>query len=103
MRVVVLGAGFGGLEIATLLSEEFGDSLDLLLIDRTDAFVFGFAKLDVMFGRTTPDQVVHHYRAIAKPGVRFMQTTIRSVDPSAKRVTTDDGDFDADLLVVALG
>jgi sulfide:quinone oxidoreductase len=103
MRVVVLGAGFGGLEVTTLLSEEFGDSLDLVLIDRTDAFVFGFAKLDVMFGRTTPDQVVHHYRAIAKPGVRFVQTTIRTIDPLAKRVTTDDGDFDADLLVVALG
>jgi len=103
MRVVVMGAGFGGLEIATLLSEQFGDSLDLVLIDRSDAFVFGFSKLDVMFGRTTPDQVVHHYRDIAKPGVRFVQTAIRAIDPTAKRVTTDDGVFDADLLVVALG
>lgn len=103
MRVVVLGAGFGGLEIATLLSAEFGDSLDLVLLDRSDAFVFGFAKLDVMFGRTTPDQVIHHYRDIRKPGVRFVQTTIRAIDPTAKRVTTDDGVFDADLLVVALG
>ena len=103
MRVVVLGAGFGGLEIATLLSDEFGEQLDLVLIDKADSFVFGFSKLDVMFGRTTPDQVLHHYRDIAKPGVRFVQTTIRAIDPVAKRVSTDDGVFDADVLVVALG
>ena len=103
MRVVVLGAGFGGLEIATLLSAEFGDELDLVLVDKSDAFVFGFSKLDVMFGRTTPDQVMHHYRDIAKRGVRFVQTTIRTIDPAARSVGTDDGTFDADVLVVALG
>jgi sulfide:quinone oxidoreductase len=103
MRVVVLGAGFGGLELATLLSDEFGAGLDLVLIDRSDAFVFGFSKLDVMFGRTTPDQVVHHYRDIDKPGVQFVQSTIRAIDPVARRITTDTGVFDADLLVVALG
>ena len=53
MRIVVLGAGFGGLELTSLLSEEFGDALDLVLIDKSEGFVFGFAKLDVMFGRAT--------------------------------------------------
>ena len=52
MRVVVLGAGFGGLELTTRLSEELGDDVDVVLIDQTDGFVFGFSKLDVMFGRT---------------------------------------------------
>ena len=103
MRVVVLGAGFGGLEIATLLSEEFGDELDLVLVDRGDGFVFGFSKLDVMFGRTTAADVVHHYRDIAKPGVQLLQTTIRDIDPATKRVSTDDGVLDADVLVIALG
>ena len=51
MRVVVLGAGFGGLELTTRLSEEFGDDVDVVLIDKSDGFVFGFSKLDVMFGR----------------------------------------------------
>ena len=55
MRVVVLGAGFGGLELTTRLSEELGDDVDVVLIDQTDDFVFGFSKLDVMFGRTRPD------------------------------------------------
>ena len=38
MRIVVLGAGFGGLELTTLLSEEFGDGLDLTLIDKGEGF-----------------------------------------------------------------
>ena len=50
-RVVVLGAGFGGLELTTILSDAFGDAIDIVLIDKGDAFVFGFSKLDVMFGR----------------------------------------------------
>ena len=50
-RVVVLGAGFGGLELTTILSEAFGDSIDIVLIDKGESFVFGFSKLDVMFGR----------------------------------------------------
>ena len=103
MRIVILGAGFGGLELSTLLSEEFDQDADVVLIDKSDGFVFGFSKLDVMFGRTTADHVVHRYIDVVKPGVRFVQSTIRSLDPVAKRVTTDSETFDADILVVALG
>ena len=75
MRTVILGAGFGGLELATLLSDEFGEDANVVLIDRADAFVFGFSKLDVMFGRVREEQVLHRYADIAKPGVRFIQST----------------------------
>ena len=103
MRVVILGAGFGGLELSTRLSEEFGDAIDVVLIDQNDAFVFGFSKLDVMFGRAAPAGVRHAYRDVIKPGVTFVQTVVRSIDPVAKRVETDAGTFDGDVLVVALG
>jgi sulfide:quinone oxidoreductase len=103
MRVVIAGAGFGGLELATLLSEEFGDDADVVLIDKAAEFVFGFSKLDVMFGRTSAQHVAHRYADVVRPGVRFIQSTVRVLDPVARRVTTDDGTFDADILVVALG
>ena len=93
MRVVVLGAGFGGLELATKLSAEFGEDLEVVLIDQSDGFIFGFSKLDVMFGRTAAAEVRHSYRDLAKPGVRFVQTTIRAIDPQARRVETDAGAF----------
>lgn len=103
LRILVLGAGFGGLELTTLLSERFGDALDLVLIDKNDAFVFGFSKLDVMFGRQTPAVVRHAYRQVAKPGVRLVQAEVRAIDPRTRRVDTSAGAFDADILVVALG
>src|SRR3954454_22459326 len=103
MRVLVLGAGFGGLELTTRLSDEFGDDVDLVLIDKADGFIFGFAKLDVMFGRAPAESVHHPYSDVVKPGVRFVQSTIRSIDPVAKTVVTDAGTFEADIIVVALG
>jgi len=103
MRIVVLGAGFGGLELTTRLSDEFGDAADVILIDQSDGFIFGFSKLDVMFGRTLPEAVHHPYRDFVKPGVQFVQATVTAIDPAAKRVETDAGAFDAEVLVVALG
>src|SRR3954447_19243709 len=91
MRVVVLGAGFGGLELTTRLSEEFGAGVDVVLIDKTEDFVFGFSKLEVMFGRSQADEVRHPYRDFVKPGVQFVRSTIRSIDPNSRRVETDDG------------
>jgi sulfide:quinone oxidoreductase len=103
VRVLVLGAGFGGLELTARLSEELGDDLDVVLIDQADSFVFGFSKLDVMFGRTTAEAVRHPYRDVIKPGVRFVQTTVRAIDPERLRVDSDAGTFEADVMVVALG
>ncbi|MEY4339869.1 MAG: hypothetical protein RLZ14_1719 [Actinomycetota bacterium] len=103
MRVLLLGAGFGGLELSSALSEALGDSVEVTLIDRDEGFVFGFSKLDVMFGRTTADAVLHCYSDLVKPGVRFVRASIESIDPSARRVVTHAGTFEADIMVVALG
>src|SRR5437764_12438788 len=88
-RVLVLGAGFGGLELSTMLSEAFGDDIEVTLIDKSDAFVFGFSKLDVMFGRRTPSAVRLAYGDVPKPGVRVLRETVTAIDPAARRVTTD--------------
>ena len=102
-KIVILGAGFGGLELAAILSDSLGEGVDVTLIDKSDHFVFGFSKLDIMFGRETPEAVRLPYRHIAKPGVQFRKETITGIDPVARRVTTDVATHDADVLVVALG
>jgi len=86
-----------------MLSEALGDDVDVTLIDRDDTFVFGYSKLDVMFGRATLDAVRLPYRDIAKPSVRFLQETITAIDPETRVVKTDGGTHEADVLVVALG
>jgi sulfide:quinone oxidoreductase len=102
-HVVICGAGFGGLELSTQLADHFPDEVSTTLIDASDSFVFGFSKLDVLFGRKTLDEVRIPYRSIAKPGVDFRQERITSIDPQTRRVTTTDGTYDADILVIALG
>lgn len=102
-RILILGAGFGGLELSTLLSEALGDSIEVTMIEKGDTFTFGFSKLDVMFGHEQIEAVRLPYRKFAKPGVRLLKETIKAIDPVARRVTTDHGTHEADFIVVALG
>jgi sulfide:quinone oxidoreductase len=102
-HVVVLGAGFGGLELASRLSDALAEEVRVTLIDQNESFTFGFSKLDILFGKTDAAAVRLHYRDIAKPGVEFRQERVTAIDPAARHVTTDRGSYDADILVVALG
>jgi sulfide:quinone oxidoreductase len=102
-HVVIVGAGFAGLELATRLSESLAEEVHVTLIDRNDEFYFGFSKLDVLVGRRAPSDVLLHYRDIAKEGVEFRQETVTAIDPLRRRVITEEDSYDADFLAVALG
>jgi sulfide:quinone oxidoreductase len=102
-HVVILGAGFGGLELASRLSDAVADEVRVTLIDQNDGFTFGFSKLDILFGGKSADAVRIPYSELEKPGVEFRQERITAIDPAARHVTTDSGEYDADILVVALG
>ena len=103
LRVLVLGAGFGGLELSSILSEKLGDKLDLTLIDQNGSFYFGFSKFDVIFGHKTTDAIKIYYSNIVKPGVTFKQETITFIDAINRKVTTHLGTYKADVMVIALG
>ena len=102
-HVLILGAGFGGLELATRLAETIQDAVRVTLLDRNDSFFFGFSKLEVMLGRQAAQDVRMYYRDITKDGIEFRQETVTGIAPVARRVTTDAGTHDADFLVVAMG
>jgi sulfide:quinone oxidoreductase len=102
-HVLILGAGFGGLELAALLSERASDAVQVTLLDRNDSFHFGYSKLEVMLGRESADAVRLPYRDIALDGVEFHQETVLGIDPVARRVSTDAAVHEADVLVVAMG
>jgi len=103
LSVLVLGAGFGGLEVASILSAKMGERLDLTLIDKSDSFFFGYSKFDIMFGRSSSASVKYSYERIKMPGVKFRQEVIMAIDPHSRSVRTDKGRYDADVLLVALG
>jgi sulfide:quinone oxidoreductase len=102
-EVLILGAGFGGLELATRLSETMSDSVRVTLLDRNDSWYFGYSKLDVMLGRQSADEVRLFYGDVVKDGVEFRRETVTAIDPVARRVSTDVGSHEADFLVVAMG
>ena len=102
-HVVILGAGFGGLELASRLSDSLADEVRVTLIDQNDAFTFGFWKLDILFGGADAASVRIPYGELTKPAVEFRQERITAIDPAARHVTTSGGSYDADILVVALG
>jgi sulfide:quinone oxidoreductase len=89
--------------LATRLSETLRDAVRVTLLDRNDAFVFGYSKLEVMLGRQSADEIRLPYREFAKEGVEFRQETVTAIDPVARQVTTDAGSYEADYLVIAMG
>lgn len=102
-RVLILGAGFAGMELATSLSEQHGDGISVTILDKSDTFMFGFSKLDVMFGKATAESLRLPYREFVKPGVSLKREQIAAIDLTARRVVTDAGSHEADFLVIALG
>jgi sulfide:quinone oxidoreductase len=102
-RVLILGAGFGGLEVATRLCESLSGEAQVRLIDGSDSFFFGFSKLDVLLGRCAADQVRLPYTALRLPGVEFRQELITAIDAKHRQVCTENGSYEADFLVIALG
>jgi sulfide:quinone oxidoreductase len=100
---VILGAGFGGLELAARLSETLADEVRVTLLDQNDSFSFGFSKLDILLGRRAREDVLLHYNQISKEGVEFRRERVTSIDPETRGVTTDEGTYEADVLAVALG
>lgn len=102
-RVLVLGAGFGGMELATRLDASLADAVDITVIDRSEWFAIGFSKFEVMFGRRRANDVRSWYRDRAATRVDFRHEEITAIDPADRRVVTSAGTYEADILVVALG
>lgn len=102
-KVLILGAGFGGLELSAMLSEELEEEASVTLIDRADSFSFGYSKLDMMFRGASYDSVKLPYANAVKPGVTLLREEIIAIDPGTRTVTTDHATHHADVLVIALG
>ncbi|MFD4179580.1 NAD(P)/FAD-dependent oxidoreductase [Rhodococcus sp. NPDC058514] len=101
--VLILGAGFGGLELAACLSESQPDEIGVTVVDQNDSFTFGFSKIDILFRDRAPESVRIPYADLTRPGVEFRQETVTSIDPRSRRVITDSSEYEPDILVVALG
>lgn len=103
MHVLILGGGFGGLEVATSLRAQLDERVRITLIDKKDFFYIGFTKFDLMFGRRSPEDIKHYYSALSKKGIEFVHDTVEQMDPDHNRVKTSTSVYHYDYLVIALG
>jgi len=102
-RTLVLGAGFGGITVATELRRRLGSRHEVVLVDRRDSFVMGLRKLWALVGLGSLDEGRRSRGSLDGRGIRFVQRDILAIDAAGRSITTDAGSLDGDYLVVALG
>ncbi len=102
-RVVVVGAGFGGLTLARALRRA---SVEVLLIDRQNYHTFQPLLYQVATAGLEPEEIAHAVRGIfqRQKNFSFRLGTVVGVDEAAKVVLLEDGDqIPFDYLVLATG
>ena len=105
-KLVILGAGVGGLSVLKELQESGAAQGDVetTLVDENFEHFLGFTLPWVMRGWRSAESVPIRPAPSALPGVRTVRATATGVDPKRKTVALDDGsELPYDALVVALG
>jgi len=103
VRVVVLGAGIGGLVTARLLRKRLDREHEVVLIDREAQHRFAPSFPWVAFGMRRPEQVTRRLAPLASKGITFLQAEVESIDPAARSVRTSKETLTGDHLILALG
>lgn len=105
-RILILGAGFGGLATALKLDQQLrpADDISVLVVDRNNDLLFTPLLWTVANGRTSPNNVVVPIRDFQK-GRRFhvLHAEVESIDLDRKEVRTSADSRPYDILVIALG
>jgi len=104
-RIVVMGAGLGGMPAAYDLKKALGKDHEVTLINPTPHFQFTPSNPWVMVGWRTPEQVlVPIGENVAKKGVRFIAQAVTRIDAGQNRLVLADGSEEAyDYLVICTG
>jgi NADH dehydrogenase len=101
-RVIIVGAGFGGLEAAKKLGRE---DVRVTVIDRTNYHLFQPLLYQVATAALSPADIAAPVRAILSKSknVEVILAEVQSVDVDAKKVKTVDLELDYDYLILATG
>jgi sulfide:quinone oxidoreductase len=102
-RVLILGAGFGGIATAVALREQIATGDEIVLVDRRDDFAMGLRKTWAILGISPIAYGTRSLASLAARGINVMQGTVTQVDPGRRSATLDGSTIEADALVIALG
>jgi len=101
-RVVIIGGGFGGIELAKRLKHA---PVKVMMLDRHNYHTFQPLLYQVAMGAIPADSIGFPIRRIFtnQDNFRFFLADVQKINPEGNTVTTDIGDINYDYLVVATG
>ncbi len=103
IRVVILGCGFGGVEVASELRKR-SDDIEITMVDRRTKFQYQAAHPEILSGAVTPDEISADLGSFARQmDSEFINTEVTGVDFGARTVKTRDSSITYDYLVLAVG
>lgn len=104
-RILILGAGYGGLCVAHRLQQlTKASEADITLIDRNSYHCNTINLHEVSMGNAAPQDISYDLvQIIKKPHVRVMKAEVISIDRDSRTVHTSSEDITYDILVIALG
>ncbi|MEN3046006.1 MAG: FAD-dependent oxidoreductase [Candidatus Hydrothermales bacterium] len=103
IKVVVVGGGFGGLEVISYLLYRLTKKVDITLVSDQDYFLFKPNTIYIPFGKDPKELTFSYLDAAKKFGINFLKASLLDIDPSKQRVYVDGKTLDYDYLVVAVG
>lgn len=103
MKVVIIGGGFAGLQLARSLNNKEG--LDVLLIDRNNYHQFQPLFYQVATAGLDASNISFPLRKVfhKSKNVRFRMAELKEIKAAENKIVTDIADFDYDVLVLAMG
>ena len=103
-RILILGAGFGGLVAATELRKGLGQDHRVIVVDRKRSFMMGLVKLWILEGSRKLEESQTPLDGLNAKGIEYLNDEVTRIDVPSNRVQAKDhGWIEYDYLVVALG
>jgi sulfide:quinone oxidoreductase len=103
-RILILGAGFGGLAAANILRKNLSPDHRVIVVDKKNWFMMGLVKLWVLEGTRKLEESQTPLDRLNARGIEYLNDEIVKIDTGAKRVQVKDhGWIEYDYMIVALG
>ncbi|MDQ2741073.1 MAG: FAD-dependent oxidoreductase [Chloroflexota bacterium] len=102
-RVVIAGAGYAGVRVASRLRSLLGESGEITVADRDASHQLIVRLPEIIGGTISPDQALIPYSRLFGNDVRLVQSEIVKLLPEGAALETAEGEYTGDFLVVALG
>jgi NADH dehydrogenase FAD-containing subunit len=107
-KILILGAGFGGIVAAESLAQKLGSEHEITLVSRSSQFVYYPALVRLAFGECQPNEIAFDLRnSLFDRKVRFVEGEVARIHARERHITLARGDVVGDMpydfLILAMG